>query len=148
MVTRKSPAASHTANKAAATPASADPSAATGAAAPARAPQRIPVANDAIEFHTPRQKLVRDSFTFSTTEYAVLGELKQRAAHLAQPAKKGEILRAGLAVLDDMSDAAFLAALAAVPSLKSKGRKDGKATAGRAAAKPAFTPILPKPHGG
>ena len=66
----------------------------------------------------PRQKLVRDSFTIPKGEYAVLGELKERAARLIRPVKKGELLRAGIVALNAMPDRVFLATLSAVPSLK------------------------------
>jgi hypothetical protein len=62
--------------------------------------------------------MVRDSFTMPKAEFAVLDILKTRAANLKAPAKKTEILRAGIKALAGMSDATFLAALAAVPSLK------------------------------
>lgn len=75
-------------------------------------------ANDAEKSDAPKNKLVRDSFTIPKAEYAVLNELKQRATRLTQPAKKSEILRAGIELLKGLSDAAFLAALAAVPNLK------------------------------
>ena len=65
-----------------------------------------------------RQKLIRDSFTIPKTEVATLDALKLRAATLARPAKKSEILRAGIAALHLMSDKALLTALARVPSLK------------------------------
>ncbi len=65
-----------------------------------------------------KQKLVRDSFTIPKDEYAVLTGLKQRAALLTHPAKKSELLRAGIAALNAMPDKAFVAALGAVPSLK------------------------------
>ncbi|HKX42205.1 MAG TPA: hypothetical protein VJO99_13690, partial [Burkholderiaceae bacterium] len=66
----------------------------------------------------PKHKLVRDSFTIPKVEYAVLEGLKLRAANLKRPTKKSELLRAGVAVLNAMSDKAFLAAVAGVPSLK------------------------------
>lgn len=56
-----------------------------------------------------KPKLVRDSFTIPKTEYAVLEELKARAARLGRPAKKSEVLRAGVQALAAMADAAFLA---------------------------------------
>jgi hypothetical protein len=43
---------------------------------------------------------------------------EQRAGQLARHAKKSEILRAGVQLLSGLPDAAFLAALASVPSLK------------------------------
>jgi hypothetical protein len=63
-------------------------------------------------------KMVRDSFTFPKPEYAVLDILKLRAAKLGKPVKKTELLRAGLKAIAAMSDTALLAALHAVPSLK------------------------------
>ena len=65
-----------------------------------------------------KPKLVRDSFTIPKAEYTVLEQLKQRAAQSGAPAKKSELLRAGLKVLAGMEDAAFIAALGAVPALK------------------------------
>lgn len=67
---------------------------------------------------TRKPKLVRDSFTIPKTEYAVLEELKLRAAKLGRPAKKSEVLRAGVRALAAMGDAAFLATVNAVPAVK------------------------------
>ena len=65
-----------------------------------------------------KPKMVRDSFTMPKAEFAVLDVLKARAANLKTPTKKTELLRAGIKALAAMSDAAFLAAIGAVPSLK------------------------------
>lgn len=65
-----------------------------------------------------KPKLVRDSFTIPKAEYAVLEQLKERAAKLAHPVKKSETLRAGIKALAAMSDTAFLASLKAVPTIK------------------------------
>src|SRR5437899_10817758 len=65
-----------------------------------------------------KPKLVRDSFTIPKAEYLVLDELKQRAAKLTRPAKKSELLRAGIKALAVLSDAGFLTALAQVPAIK------------------------------
>jgi hypothetical protein len=74
-----------------------------------------------------KPKLVRDSFTIPKNEYGVLAELKQRSARLGHPAKKSEVLRAGIAALKSMPDAALLAALQAVPSLKTgRPKNNGK----------------------
>lgn len=79
------------------------------------------------EGKTPKTKLVRDSFTIPKAEYATLNELRQRSTRLAQPAKKSELLRAGIELLKGLSDDAFLAALAAVPNLKTgRPKKDGE----------------------
>ena len=65
-----------------------------------------------------KPKLVRDSFTIPKAEYLVLDELKQRAAKLTRPAKKSELLRAGIKALAVLSDAGFLTALEQVPAIK------------------------------
>jgi hypothetical protein len=65
-----------------------------------------------------KPKLVRDSFTFPKAEYDVLEAMKQRATKLKVTVKKTELLRAGIKSLAALGDAAFLSAIAAVPSLK------------------------------
>lgn len=65
-----------------------------------------------------KPKLVRDSFTIPKAEYLVLDELKQRSARLAHPVKKSELLRAGIKALAALADAGFLAAVQAVPAIK------------------------------
>jgi hypothetical protein len=65
-----------------------------------------------------KPKLVRDSFTIPKAEYSVLAELKQRAGKLGSPIKKSELLRAGIKALAAMADSAFVAALKAVPAVK------------------------------
>lgn len=65
-----------------------------------------------------KPKLVRDSFTIPKAEYVVLDALKLRAAKLTRPAKKSELLRAGIKALAALSDAAFLTALEQVPAIK------------------------------
>jgi hypothetical protein len=65
-----------------------------------------------------KPKLVRDSFTIPKVEYTVLEDLKHRAAHLSSPAKKSELIRAGIMALAAMSNAEFLVALKAVPAIK------------------------------
>ena len=66
----------------------------------------------------PKPKLVRDSFTIPKNEYQVLDALKQRALGLEQPVRKSELLRAGIQALGAMNDRALLAAVGAVPTLK------------------------------
>ncbi len=65
-----------------------------------------------------KPKLVRDSLTMPKAEYEVLDLLKTRAATLQAHIKKTELIRAGIKALAAMPDAAFLAALKAVPNLK------------------------------
>ena len=87
---------------------------------PVAKPAAKPAAKTAIVKATKakKPKMVRDSFTFPKDEYAVLDALKLRAAKLGRPAKKTELLRAGVKAIAAMSDVAFLAAMQAVPSLK------------------------------
>lgn len=83
------------------------------AAAPAAAKAKPPKADK------PRKpKLVRDSFTIPKNEVAVLDALKLRAGKLGRPAKKSEVLRAGIMALAAMGDAAFLATVTGVPAVK------------------------------
>lgn len=92
------------------------------AAAPAKASPATPPA----KAEKPKKpKLVRDSFTIPKAEYLVLDELKQRATRLGVPAKKSEVLRAGIKALAAMSDVAFLASMAAVPAIKTGRPKAG-----------------------
>lgn len=65
-----------------------------------------------------KPKMVRDSFTMPKAEFAVIDALKVRATNLKKPVKKTELLRAGIKALAAMSDAAFLAAVTAVPNIK------------------------------
>ena len=65
-----------------------------------------------------KPKLVRDSFTIPKNEFTVLQDLKLRAGKSGTAAKKSEILRAGIKALAAMNDAAFAAAIGAVPAIK------------------------------
>jgi len=66
----------------------------------------------------PKAKLIRDGFTIPESEFRVLSDLKMRAIGLKRPAKKSEVVRAGIMALSKMTDRSFLLALAAVPPLK------------------------------
>lgn len=115
--TPKAPSAPRTRKAVAAAPAApvAKPAKAANAAKAAKADDtaKTPKADKA-----KKPKLVRDSFTIPKNEYAVLEELKLRAAKLGRPAKKSEVLRAGVQALAAMGDAAFLATVGAVPAIK------------------------------
>ena len=86
------------------------------AVVPAKTPQVVsrPVKLEKVK----KPKLIRDSFTIPKPEFMVLDALKERAGKLARSVKKSELLRAGIKALAAMPDAAFLAALAAVPTIK------------------------------
>ena len=84
---------------------------------PAKAKPALP-AKPAEAPKIKKPKLVRDSFTFPKDEYLAIAGLKQKALNLKHSAKKSEILRAGLKLLNGLNDKAFLAALSKVPALK------------------------------
>lgn len=67
---------------------------------------------------TPKLKMERDSFTMPKIEYAQFSVLKDRLEKLGQPAKKSELLRAGIMQLSAMTDAALKAAMSKVPAIK------------------------------
>ena len=66
----------------------------------------------------PKLKMERDSFTMPKAEYAQFYVLKERLVKLGQPAKKSELLRAGIMQLTAMTDAALKAAMSKVPTIK------------------------------
>jgi len=82
------------------------------------ATKALPLTKDKKADKAKKPKLVRDSFTIPKAEYVVLEALKQRATKLTRPAKKSELLRAGIKALASLSDAAFLTALSQVPTIK------------------------------
>lgn len=65
-----------------------------------------------------KPKLVRDSFTMPEADFALVAALKARALDFKRPAKKSELLRAGLQALAQLDDAALLRALNALTPLK------------------------------
>jgi hypothetical protein len=72
-----------------------------------------------------KPKLVRDSFTFPENDYALIACLKLRALAAGSEFKKSEILRAGLAALQAMSDADLTKVLGSVERIKT-GRPSKK----------------------
>ncbi len=97
-------------------------------------------------------KLVRDSFTMPKAEYRLISLLKDRCLTAGVAAKKSEILRAALASLSELSDAAVLAAVRRLQVIKT-GRPKGRNSrsriqlgAGIAPSRP--TTPLPSPTGG
>ena len=85
-----------------------------------------------------KPKLVRDSFTIPKAEFATIDKLKSRAIALGTSVKKSELLRAGLMALQGLSDAAYKAALTAVPTLKT-----GRPAVSTKAPKPLTKPVAP-----
>ena len=78
----------------------------------------FPTSKSAKETKLKKPKLVRDSFTCPMDEYASIEELKLRAAQQGRVVKKSELLRAGLKLLTGLEGEQLLAALQAVPSIK------------------------------
>ena len=69
-------------------------------------------------------KVIRDSFTMPRADYELIGVLKQRCIALGVAKSKSELLRAGLAALNQMPDAGLGRVVAAVESVKT-GRPPG-----------------------
>ena len=96
--------------------------------APKAEKKQKPVAADKptiAEVPKQRVKLVRDSFTMPRDEFELIAQLKARALDFKRPAKKSELLRAGLQVLAALPNPQLLAALEALRPLKA-GRPKNK----------------------
>lgn len=63
-------------------------------------------------------KMVRDSFTMPEADFALLSQMKRRAIAAQRETKKSELLRAGLQVLAQLSDADLIVALNALTPVK------------------------------
>jgi hypothetical protein len=70
-------------------------------------------------------KMERDSFTMPKDEYTQITLMKARLASMGQPAKKSELLRAGIKLLAAMSDNTLKMTLAKIPVIKT-GRPNKK----------------------
>ncbi|QJY32971.1 hypothetical protein HND92_08215 [Diaphorobacter sp. JS3050] len=84
------------------------------------------VADKEKDMKAKKPKLVRDSFTIPKDEYAVIETLKERTARLSTPAKKSELLRAGLKVLSQLDDATLQKAMQSIPAIKTGRPKSDK----------------------
>ena len=101
------------------TPAPALPKAATTVAATSQ-----PAAETARPAKS-KSKPVRDSFTMPQADFDLVAALKQRALGFQRPAKKSELLRAGLHVLSALDDTGLRAALESLTPLKPGRPKKG-----------------------
>ena len=61
---------------------------------------------------------MRDSFTMPQADFDLIAGLKERALEFRRPAKKSELLRAGLQVLAGLDDTTLRATLDALAPLK------------------------------
>jgi len=72
-----------------------------------------------VKKQTPKKvKLIRDSFSIPETDYVLFATLKQRALAAGIDVKKSEVLRAALATLAKLDDAALVAAIGLVERIK------------------------------
>jgi hypothetical protein len=113
MATRSAAAKPRTAAKTAAKPSAKAPARARKPAPAAKPPAAVPA-----KAPKPKAKLVRDSFTMPQADFALIGTLKERALDFKRPAKKSELLRAGLQALARLDNTALHAALDALAPLK------------------------------
>jgi len=133
MATRTPATGTRPAAKKAATAKTTQPAKAKKAVAPAPKPTAKPAAKPAAKAAAPaapkevklKAKLVRDSFTMPQADFALIGALKERAIGFKRPAKKSELLRAGLQALAGLNDTALKAALDALAPLKPGRPKKG-----------------------
>ncbi len=117
MPSTRAPAPAKT-NKAAATRAAAVARKAAAKPPPSKAGSAPPGAVVAAPAKPPKQKLVRDSFAMPGADFELIHLLKERALSFRRPAKKSELLRAGLHALAALSGAQLRLALDSLAPLK------------------------------
>lgn len=83
-----------------------------------RATVKVPAKSATAAPAKTKLKLVRDSFTMPKADFDLIDTLKARALNCKRPAKKSELLRAGLHALLALSDAQLLSRLGALSELK------------------------------
>lgn len=88
------------------------------AAAESAPPATAKAGKPAKEEKPPKIKMVRDSYTMPENDYARFAELKKRCLQAGVHVKKSELLRAGLASLSGMTDAALAKAMKQVEIIK------------------------------
>ena len=81
-------------------------------------PRPVAVVAEPVKAAKVKPKLVRDSFTMPSVDFALIDQLKDRAMAFKRPAKKSELLRAGLQALVNLSDAKLKALLDGLMPLK------------------------------
>lgn len=92
---------------------------------PVKAPPKSAPSAAAVKPPKIKQKLIRDSFTMPAADFSLIDQLKERALGFKRPAKKSELLRAGLQALSKLSDARLKTMLEGLTPLKAgRPRKD------------------------
>jgi len=89
--------------------------------APAFAEPTPPVENVAVLLKPKKAEKVRNSFSVTPEEDALLDVLKRRAKRLGKPIKKTDLVRAGIKVLIAISDKSFLSVLGTLSSPQEDG---------------------------
>ena len=89
-------------------------------AKPARADKadKVEKSEKAEKAAKPRLRMVRDSFTMPEADFALIAQLKAGATAAGRPAKKSELLRAGLRLLAAQPAKALLGALDSLEPVK------------------------------
>lgn len=64
------------------------------------------------------ERVVRDSFTMPTADYGLISTIKQRCLKKGVSASKSEVVRAGLAALEAMSDRELVELVEKLPKVK------------------------------
>ena len=91
--------------------------AADGVTAATAATVAVTLTETSVTLRKPRP--VRDSFTMSEAEYALLGELKQACLEADYEVKKSELVRVGIALVARLDLVTLKDLLAALPLVKS-----------------------------
>lgn len=73
-------------------------------------------------------KVIRDSFTMPASDYELISQIKSRCLKTGTSVNKSEVLRAGLAALDAMSEKELRAVIGRLTKVKT-GRPAAKAAA-------------------
>jgi len=72
-----------------------------------------------------KEKVIRDSFTLPSKDYELIAAIRQRYLGLAVNATKSEVIRAGLHILQSLSDEELVQAIDSLEKVKT-GRPSGK----------------------
>jgi hypothetical protein len=81
-------------------------------------------ANNAEPIAVEHQRVIRDSFSLPASDYGLISTLRNRGLKAGVHATKSELVRAGLRVLVQMTDAQFVSAIQTVEKIKT-GRPSG-----------------------
>jgi acetoin utilization deacetylase AcuC-like enzyme len=72
-----------------------------------------------------KEKVIRDSFTLPSKDYELIAAIRQRCLGLAVNATKSEVIRAGLHILQSLSDEELVQAISSLEKVKT-GRPSAK----------------------